>query len=350
MNMDITKYSFNVSEEEYRNDPALSYSMIARYKREGFSCIPHLREKQESQSLTLGSMLDCLVTEGYEAYINRYALTKFSQETKIYLILKNLYQKCSPHIESLKETLSKISEENLKYFLDEQGYYTNRKLETRVKELLEYQSLWEDISNADRCNKTLVPEQLDYDVKRMYNSLTQNTLTNKILFIQKGYNQIKFKTTIDNVELRCMFDKLIVDDERKTFIPIDLKTTSTPLYNFEESFIHFRYDIQIRLYSLILQNVIKDTEYKDYTISPYVYIVVNKNFNEPLCFKFRFNLSDNIVQIKDRNGNEIKFENPIVLAKELLKEIKHYNNTHSEFPSFLNPYGFNELFEYKFSK
>lgn len=347
-NMDITKYSFNVSEEEYRNDPALSYSMIARYAREGFSCIPYLRERQESQSLTLGSMLDCLVTEGFEAYCNRYVATKFNQDNKSYIVLKNLFQFCNPchtRQESLKETFSRIDQNTLKNFLDNQEYYCNRKFETRIKELLEYQKLWEDIFYADKHNKILVPEQLGYDTKRMYNSLVQNNLTNDILFIKKGYNQIKFKTIIDGVPLRCMFDKLIVDDERKTFIPVDLKTTSTPLYNFEESFIHWRYDIQVRLYSLILQNVIKDTEYKDYTISPYIYIVVNKNFNEPLCFKFGFNLDNGIVQIKDRMGNEVKFENPIILAKELQKEIDNYNQNHSEFPTYLNPYIINELFK-----
>lgn len=339
-NIDITKYSFNVSEEEYRNDHAISYSMIARYSREGFSCIPHLREKQESQSLTLGSMLDCLVTEGHEAYSEKYYISNISYDNKSCEIIRGLYNEKN---ETLEEFLFKVNQDILKSYLDQKEYYTKWKIETRIKELLKYKDCWIDIKNSE--NKIVVSKELDTFVKKMYNSLVQNNLTNDILFIKKGYNQIKFKTTIDNVPLRCMFDKLIVDDERKTFIPVDLKTTSTPLYNFEESFIHWRYDIQVRLYSLILQNVIKDTEYKDYTISPYIYIVVNKNFNEPLCFKFGFNLDNGIVQIKDRMGNEVKFENPIILAKELQKEIDNYNQNHSEFPTYLNPYIINELFK-----
>lgn len=45
--------SWDVSEEIYRADPALSYSTLARYEREGFNNLDKLFDKLETPSLTL---------------------------------------------------------------------------------------------------------------------------------------------------------------------------------------------------------------------------------------------------------------------------------------------------------
>lgn len=46
--------SWNVSEETYRADPALSYSTLARYEREGFNNLDKLFDRLETPSLTFG--------------------------------------------------------------------------------------------------------------------------------------------------------------------------------------------------------------------------------------------------------------------------------------------------------
>ena len=67
MNMkELKDISWNVTEEEYRADPALSYSTLAKYERGGFNSIPTLFDKVESPSLTLGSAVDSLITGGEE--------------------------------------------------------------------------------------------------------------------------------------------------------------------------------------------------------------------------------------------------------------------------------------------
>ena len=60
--------SWQVSEKEYRADPALSYSTLARYEREGFNNLDKLFDRLETPSLTFGSAVDSIITGGQEEF------------------------------------------------------------------------------------------------------------------------------------------------------------------------------------------------------------------------------------------------------------------------------------------
>ena len=53
--------SWKVSEPVYRADPALSYSTLSRYEREGFNNLDKLFDRLETPSLTFGSCVDTLI-------------------------------------------------------------------------------------------------------------------------------------------------------------------------------------------------------------------------------------------------------------------------------------------------
>ena len=87
--------------------------------------------------------------------------------------------------------------------------------------------------------------------------------------------------------------EIIVDHKDKKIFPIDLKTTGKPEEEFMDSFLHWRYDIQGKLYSYILQEVIsKDEYFKDFTIEAYQFIVINRRTLSPLVYIFQDNFSD----------------------------------------------------------
>ena len=69
--------SWQVSEEEYRADPAYSYSTIARFNREGFDNLDKLYDKLETPSLLFGSMVDTLLTDGQEEFDKRFEVAQF---------------------------------------------------------------------------------------------------------------------------------------------------------------------------------------------------------------------------------------------------------------------------------
>ena len=64
--------SWNISEEDYRKDPALSYSTLARFNREGFNNLNKLFDKIETPSLTFGSAVDSIITGGMEEFNERF--------------------------------------------------------------------------------------------------------------------------------------------------------------------------------------------------------------------------------------------------------------------------------------
>ena len=69
---ELKDISWNVSEETYRQDSALSYSTLSTYDRTGFNGLEHLFDKKESPSLTLGSVVDSIITGGEDEFHARF--------------------------------------------------------------------------------------------------------------------------------------------------------------------------------------------------------------------------------------------------------------------------------------
>ena len=68
----IKELSWNVTEEEYRKDPAISYSTLSRFEREGWRNLSSLFDKVDSPALLFGSAVDCMLTDGEQAFAERF--------------------------------------------------------------------------------------------------------------------------------------------------------------------------------------------------------------------------------------------------------------------------------------
>ena len=74
---ELNEISWNVSEEVYRADPALSQSTLGKYEKEGFDGLDTLFEHISTPALTRGSMVDDLITGGEEEFNNRFYVADF---------------------------------------------------------------------------------------------------------------------------------------------------------------------------------------------------------------------------------------------------------------------------------
>ena len=74
----LSDIAWNVSEETYRQDPAISYSTLAKFEREGFNGINHLFDRIETPSLLFGSIVDCLITDK-DNFDNLYFVADFPE-------------------------------------------------------------------------------------------------------------------------------------------------------------------------------------------------------------------------------------------------------------------------------
>lgn len=334
--------SLQISEEQYRENPALSYSLIATYAKGGFASIPHLYDKKESDALTFGSMVDTIITEGIERFQEKFAVDDFKiPSDSIKFVIDWLLEVRE------EECFEDIPDDVILSICDLAEYQMRYKADTRIAKI---KSEGEAYYNTVRQigNRTVVSDEVYQEALAVVGALKRHTQTSKYLQqTEEGSNieflyQQKFSTNLDGLDVRCMFDLLIVNHDRKIIVPIDLKTSSMLEYDFPKRYLENRYDLQSRLYCRILKNIIKDDEYfKDFKISNFRFIVVNKNNRLPLVFVDEYSFVEGNIEVKFKSGSVKVLRDPVTIGKELQK----YLNDESVVPDGIEIYGLTSIQE-----
>lgn len=336
--------SWQVSEEEYRADPALSYSTLARYEREGFNNLDKLFDRIETPSLTFGSAVDSIITGGQEEFDERFMVAEFpSIPDSIVKIIKSLYKQYAGTYRSLLN----IPDNSIIRETEYQNYQMNWKPETRAKVIREKGTDYYNLLfvAGDRC---IIDTQTYQDVCNAVRVLKESKST-KLYFaddnpfepdIERLY-QLKFKGEFDGITYRNMADLIIVNHKEKWVKPVDLKTSSHTEWDFYKSFVDWRYDIQARLYwSIIRQNMDKDEYFKDFKLLDYDFIVVNKRTLTPLVWNCPFTRAQGT--LKFGKNDQIEMRSPFVIGKEL----NSYLTSRPKVPMGISETGPNNLREW----
>lgn len=320
MRPNLYDISWKVTEPEYRDDPALSYSTLARFAREGFNKLDSLFDKVDTPSLTFGSAVDALITGGQEEFDANFIVAEFPPiSDNLQTIAKVLFDTYSQTYRNIDE----ISDDVLAQVGADNNFYANDKYKNyRVKLIKEGCQEYYNIMYAAQGKKILDSEtknQVDAAVRAL-----KESESTKFYFapndpfddsVQRFY-QLKFKATFLGIDYRCMSDLIVVDHKNKTIQPIDLKTSSHTEWDFYRSFTQWRYDIQARLYWRIIKaNIEKYDEFKGYTLLPYKFIVVNRLTLTPLVWDYEDTATSGTL-IYGKN-KQIEFKDPFELGREL---------------------------------
>lgn len=339
--------SLKITEEEYRVDSALSYSTLARYEREGFNNLNKLFDKVDSPSLVFGSAVDNIITGGQEEFDNRFIVAEFPViQDSIIKIVKRLFSIFKDKFSSLND----IPNDDVICITQEEGYQLNWKPETRVKVIkekgFEYYNLLYIAGD-----KTILDTNTYQDICKAVNALKENEAT-KFYFAENNpfepnierFYQLKFKTTLNNIDYRCMFDELIVYHNTKEIQPIDLKTSckkSDREWDFPSHYIEWGYQIQNRLYARILQDVIsKDEYFKDFKILPYKDIIIFRGSDTPLVWDIPFTFEKGTLYFG--KNNQIEMRDP----EDIGKELSYYLSSSPKVPIGINEFNSNNLKKY----
>lgn len=333
--------SLKITEEEYRADPALSYSTLARYEREGFNNLDKLFDKIETPSLTFGASVDALITGGQEEFDERFMVADFpSIPDSIIKIVKSLYNQYAGTYRSLLN----IPDNSIIQETESQNYQMNWKPETRAKVIKEKGSDYYNLLfvAGDRC---IIDTQTYQDVCNAVRALKESEAT-KFYFADNNpfepnierFYQLKFKACLEGIEYRCMADCLLADYNNKIIIPIDLKTSSHTEWDFYKSFVDWRYDIQARLYWRIIRDNLDRNEYfKDFVLSEYTFVVVNKKTLTPLAWNYPFTRVKGTLTFG--KNNQIEMRDP----EDIGKELSSYLSSRPKVPVGINETGSNDL-------
>lgn len=284
------KTQLNITEEEYRALPNISYSDLARYEREGFSGFLSFREKEDTASLLFGSAVDTYLTEGVKAFDDKYyTMGSVSVTGKMAGIIEKLAKTSS------SDTLSDVTATEWVDAFKEFEFYPNLKFETKRSKFFdndnscEYEMLYKTLQKNK--NKTFVAEDVYDNIIETANALKYDKFTG-FLFNKSNRYEILYQTklagTFGGVPYKCMVDILVIDHENKCVIPFDLKTSSHLECEFYESFIHWRYDIQARLYWKLIRANLNASGMSDYELKDYKFVIISskKDRNIPLIWNF----------------------------------------------------------------
>lgn len=323
MRKSLKDISWLVSEEVYRKDSSLSYSTIAKYEREGFNKLSSLFDKVESPSLTFGSCVDSIITGGEEEFNERFIVAEYPQTPdSIITIVKELHRLNKDKYNDIND----IDNDSIINVAIQYNYQPNWKPETRAKVIKEKGAEYYKLLYISE-NKTIIDSFTYTKVINAVDALKHSEAT-KYYFesdnlfddnVERLY-QLKFKATFDGVPYRCMADELIVLHKDKVVIPVDLKTSFKPEWDFYKSFIEWRYCDQSRLYwNIIRSNMDKDDYFKDFKLADYRFIVVNKETLTPLVWVFNNTTNKNTLITKEG----IELRHPFVIGKELYSYLQH---------------------------
>lgn len=309
--------SLQVSEPEYRQDPALSYSTLARYEREGFNNLSTLFDRIESPSLTFGSLVDTLITGTEEEFNDQFMVAdSISISDSLISITLRLFKQFKDEYNDIQDIPSNKLLDAIKD-IQWNNHWLPKTRVTKIKS--DCAGYYKLLYIAD--GRTIISSKLNNVAESVVNSLKSSDST-KFYFeddspfddnVQRFY-QLKFKSTLQGIDFRCMADELIVVHDQKLVVPIDLKTSSKPEWDFYKSFLEYRYDIQARLYwKVIRDNMDKDPYYKDFTLADYKFIVVSRNTLTPLVWDFAHTQAE--VPLVLESGFTLR--HPFQIAKEL---------------------------------
>lgn len=340
MNKSLREISWDVPEEVYRQDSALSYSTLAKFKRSGFNELAHLFDRIETPSLTFGSAVDSIITGGEDEFNSRFMVAEFPPvPDSIITIVKYLFESYNHDYRILENIPDKEIIEVASQF----NYQNNWKPETRAKVIKEKGSAYYRLLYLSR-DKTILDTATNIDVRKAVEALRNSPTTrwyfapdNPFENVERLY-QLKFKATLNGIDYRCMADLLLINYDKKEIIPIDLKTSGKPEWDFYKSFIDWSYQIQARLYwRIIRDNLDRDPYFKDFKLLDYRFIVVNRKTLTPLVWECEFTQQKGLIKF-----NDVEFEDP----EDIGKELQTYLTSNLSVPIGINLEGTNSLTEW----
>lgn len=310
--------SWQVTEPEYRADPALSYSTLSRYEREGFNNLDKLFERIESPSLTFGSAVDTLLTSSEKEFNEQFFVAQLDNPLSdtLITITKKLFDTWKDEHTNIKD----ISDDKLIETISDISWNNHWQDKTRAKKIKEdcaayYKLLY--LSEGKTILNTYIYQDVINTVDRLRSAdSTRFYFEQDNIFddnIERLY-QLKFKATFNNVDYRCMSDLLVVIHDKKLVVPVDLKTSYKPEWDFYKSFVEWRYDIQGRLYWRIIRyNMDQDPYFKDFKLADYRFIVANRKTLTPLVWLFEGTQKIGEIVTKDN----VILRDPFTIGEEL---------------------------------
>ena len=288
----IKELAWDVDEPTYRSSKAISYSALSTFARDGVSCLSKLDEKKDAEALRFGSLVDTIMTEPEELE-NKFVIAAFNKPSDA---ITNIVTKIWNASDKSNSNLIKIPETTILMYIKADNYQSNWLEKTRINKIVTDGSDYFKLLATSE-GKVLMSQD-DYNrALACVEALNNSPFVGKYFYVSpltthiEAHYQLKFIFEYNNIFIRCMFDRIIVDHKNKTIQPLDIKTTGKSEEDFHKSFLDWRYDLQATMYSFILRKICDlDDYFKDFEILPFTFICVNRFNLKPLAWQYNDSL------------------------------------------------------------
>lgn len=292
----LTIISRDMTEQEYHQHPAMSYSAIHRYLDDGFQALEHLNDPISSPSLTFGSLVDVMITRPQDAYKEFVVATIDPPSDKLVEIVNRIitFAYETGNIERSLPYMCSEYRQVVGEILDDVVYYNNWSLDKRIDKVCnECNNYYEFARNA--YGKTVITQDVFDNAQQCVRAIYDHPLASQVFGdrVPEGvdrYYQLKLFTKIGDVEYKIMPDCVLANHDTKEIGIWDLKTMSMPEYMFPKNYIKYSYWIQQWVYEYVMGCIIAKTkelsEYDDYKVKWKGFVVVSKTTLRPTLFNF----------------------------------------------------------------
>lgn len=246
-----------MTDQEYFAHPAISNSDLQYFNMYGAANFYEYKfgnkGKENSENLKLGSLFHCMVLEPEkleERYIVCETTPNHPNQHKFISLLLEGYSTIEAYTNSYSTKGKKIDE------IERSSIELREKLNLYHLAVLENKEIidQEMFSKASEMKKALDKSNWKEIICKQYPLLFEGSLAKEL-----NERAVIYKDELSGLQLKSKIDRLLLFEERKTFLHIDLKTTQYSNSElFRESIKKYKYDQQIAFYRKGILEIIKE--------------------------------------------------------------------------------------------
>ncbi len=232
--------------------------------------------------------------------------TKTLEKETVQQIAQSAYDYAGFKRDSFTKVLDRFKDEGLAY------YNTHRKAKDKIIITAELYKQAQELTKALKDDK-YANDYMAYSEYPWQEILNQHEI----------YMELSLNDTI--IPLKALLDRVVIDHDKKTIQPIDLKTTSEDF--FPSSIVSYRYDMQAAFYTWSLQLSKLKTSYRDYVVLPFLFITVNTVNSKVIVWE----LSDDDMYV-GKHGGQTHTGRVVKGFLTLIEDYTWYKNNNWDYP------------------
>jgi hypothetical protein len=238
-----------------------------------------------------GTVVDIMLTGDKDEFDEKFV--KIPDTTKCSDTVKTIVDGV---FREMEDTILPLSDVGVRYsilkYCNEVGYQGNWKDDTRIDKIVKEGNDYFDLL-ASLKGRTPITESEYAKALNCKMALASDEYTKKYV-VAKGQPNVEFWNKFiiefehEGVQMKGELDRVVINHNTKSIIPIDFKTTSKPILSFPYEFLSYRYDFQAAVYErgLYEHSTIATLLRDGYHIENFLYIVVEKDLrSNPMIFE-----------------------------------------------------------------